>query len=213
MKSIIKSFWNALLEILIYLKNVFKFMLISAMVIAVSLFGAVKADAASLTVTNSYANCRSNPGAGNAYLGRVYRGESYEILGKGKAPNGKLWYQTPRGWVCSSFVRVEGAGTDKKVESNNYVLLGTYYVTGYCKNCNYPRNSLATASGNNATVGKTVAMKGLPFGTRVYIEDIGERVVEDRGVGAGVVDVFCANCVDERKITGYKKVYLMERGQ
>ena len=174
------------------------------------LFSAAKADAATLIVTNSYANCRSNPGASNAYLGRVYRGEKYEILAQGKAPNGKLWYRTSRGWVCSSFVKVNSdhiADAGKKVENNNRVLLGTYYVTGYCKNCNYPRNSLATASGNNATVGKTVAMKGLPFGTRVYIEGIGERVVEDRGVGSGKVDVFCFCCADERKITGYRKVY------
>lgn len=208
MKYIIKSLWNALLEILIYLKDVFKFMLIGAMVIAVSLFGAAKADAASLTVTNSYANCRSNPGAGNDYLGRVYRGEKYEIMGQGKAPNGKLWYRTSRGWVCSSFVRVEDEHfTDTITQNSNRVLLGTYYVTGYCKRCNSPKNSLATASGRKATVGRTVAMRGLPFGTRIYIEGIGERIVEDRGVGSGKVDVFCACCADERKITGYRKVY------
>ena len=185
--------------------------LLTAAAFGAILISAAHADAASLTVTNSYANCRSNPGAGNAYLGRVYCGEEYDILAQGKAPNGKLWYKTPRGWVCSSFVRVEDEHfTDTKTQNSNHVLLGTYYVTGYCKKCNSPKNSLATASGRNATVGRTVAMKGLPFGTRVYIEGIGERIVEDRGVGAGVVDVFCANCADERKITGYRKVYRIE---
>jgi len=192
------------------MKNMIKIVLLSAAAFGAIFFSAAKADAASLTITNSYANCRSNPGASNAYLGRVYKGENYDILAQGKAPNGKLWYQTPRGWVCSSFVRVEDnhiTDADKKIESSNRVLLGTYYVTGYCRKCNYPKNSLATASGRNATVGRTVAMKGLPFGTRIYIEGIGERVVEDRGVGSGKVDVFCVNCADERKITGYRKVY------
>ena len=192
------------------MKNVIKIALLSVAAFGAITLGAAKADAASLTITNGYANCRSNPGASNAYLGKVYRGEKYEILAQEKAPNGKLWYKTPRGWVCSSFVRVKDehfADTSKTLDSNNHVLLGTYYITGYCKKCNSPKNSLATASGRDATVGRTVAMKGLPFGTRVYIEGIGERVVEDRGVGSGKVDVFCANCSDERKITGYRKVY------
>lgn len=188
------------------IKTILRAAIITTAALGAIFFGAAKADAANLTITNSYANCRSNPGASNAYLGRVYRGERYEILAQGKAPNGKLWYKTPRGWVCSSFVRVDD-DTSKTLESNNRVLLGTYYITGYCSTCNTPRNSFQTASGKKATVGRTVAMKGLPFGTRVFIEGIGERIVEDRGVGYGKVDVFCANCSDEQKITGYRKVY------
>lgn len=187
-------------------KTIFRAAIITTAALGAIILGTAKADAATLTVTNSYANCRSNPGAGNAYLGRVYRSESYEILAQGKAPNGKLWYKTPRGWVCSSFVRVRDADIDKKVESKREYL-GNYYITGYCAACNSPRNSYATASGRKATVGRTVAMKGLPFGTRIYIEGIGERIIEDRGVGSGKVDVFCANCADERKITGHRKVY------
>ena len=187
-----------------WIKPILRAVIITAAALSAITFGAVKADAASLTVTNSYANCRSNPGAGNAYLGKVYRGESYDVLAQGKAPNGKLWYQTSRGWVCSSFVRVE---QEHFADAGKMVYLGEYRVTGYCAACNSPRNSYQTASGKRATVGHTVAMKGLPFGTRVYIEGIGERVVEDRGVGDSKVDVFCANCADERKITGYRKVY------
>ena len=190
------------------IKSILRAAIITTAAFGAILIGAARADAATLTVTNSYANCRSNPGAGNTYLGRVYRGESYEVLAQGKAPNGKLWYQTSRGWVCSSFVRVEDEHfADTKTQNSNRVLLGTYHVTGYCKRCNSPKNSLATASGRKATVGRTVAMKGLPFGTRVYIEGIGERIVEDRGVGSGKVDVFCSCCADERKITGRRKVY------
>lgn len=188
---------------------------------AIAMFAAVifaaGASAQSLTVTNSYANCRSKAGANNAYLGRVYQGESYAILGSAKAPNGRLWYKIRKNgvdcFVCSSFVRVvpDTNKAAKTPQSANKRLLGRYYITGYCAACNTPRNSRITASGKTATVGRTVAMKGLPFGTRVYIEGIGERIVEDRGVGTGKVDVFCANCAAERKITGYRNVYIIEQ--
>ena len=47
-----------------------------------------------------------------------------------------------------------------------------------------------TASGTYATAGRTVAMNGVPFGTRVII-DGEEYVVEDRGnLGSNVIDVF-----------------------
>lgn len=177
---------------------------------------AASASAQTLTVTNEYANCRSRAGQNNAYLGRVYRGETYTINGSAKAPNGKLWYKIKHDgkdcYICSSFVRVnaDAPKAPKAAQSASKRLLGRYYVTGYCKKCNNPSNSLATASGRTATVGRTVAMKGLPFGTRVYIEGIGERIVEDRGVGAGKVDVFCVNCAAERKITGYRNVYIIK---
>lgn len=186
-----------------------------AILLTAAIFAA-GASAQSLTITNDYANCRSKAGANNAYLGRVYQGESYTILGSAKAPNGKLWYKIRKNgadcFVCSSFVRVvpDMPTPLKSAQSANRRLLGRYYITGYCAACNTPRNSRITASGKTATVGRTVAMKGLPFGARVYIEGIGERVVEDRGVGAGKVDVFCANCAAERKITGYKNVYILE---
>lgn len=54
--------------------------------------------------------------------------------------------------------------------------LGTFEMTAYewtgnpCANGNYPE------------VGYTVACNSLPLGTTVYIEGVGYRVVEDRGV-------------------------------
>lgn len=63
--------------------------------------------------------------------------------------------------------------------------VGTYELTAYtwtgdpCANGQYP------------TSGYTVACNSLPLGTRVYIEGIGERVVEDTGgMGGGVVDIY-----------------------
>lgn len=75
-------------------------------------------------------------------------------------------------------------------------LLGTYRIYAYCPctKCTgkYPGSTGygVTSSGAKANEGTTVAMAGLPFGTKIYIEGIGERVVQDRGVGKGIVDIY-----------------------
>lgn len=50
-----------------------------------------------------------------------------------------------------------------------------------CQVTAYEWDGTACANGNYPTTGYTVACNSLPLGTRVYIEGIGERVVEDRG--------------------------------
>ena len=58
-----------------------------------------------------------------------------------------------------------------------------YVITAYChcvKCCG--KTDGITASGEKATEGVTVAMdKSMPFGTKVYIDGVGERIVQDRG--------------------------------
>ena len=47
------------------------------------------------------------------------------------------------------------------------------------------------ANGNYPTVGYTCASNYYPLGTRLWIEGIGERVVEDTGgMGMNVVDIY-----------------------
>lgn len=59
-----------------------------------------------------------------------------------------------------------------------------------------------TASGTHAEVGRTVACNTLPFGTVVWIDGIGERVVEDRGGMRGnVIDVLCHDHAECAAIT------------
>lgn len=73
------------------------------------------------------------------------------------------------------------------------VYLGRYNITGYdlCVKCCGKTDGI-TASGAVATVGRTAAAAGLPFGTRVWIDGIGERTIEDRGGMRGnVIDVLC----------------------
>jgi len=92
------------------------------------------------------------------------------------------------------------------------VYAGRYYITGYdtCARCCGKTDGI-TASGAAAAVGRTVAMNGVPFGTRLYIEGIGERVVEDRGgMSAQTIDVLCADHPACYAITGWYDVYWIE---
>ena len=62
------------------------------------------------------------------------------------------------------------------------------------------------ANGNYPTAGYTVACNTLPFGTKIYIEGWGYRVVEDRGGMPGNgVDLF-VNTVEEAKQIGRQSV-------
>lgn len=90
--------------------------------------------------------------------------------------------------------------------------LGTYWITGYdtCAQCCGKTDGI-TASGTQATVGATCAAT-LPFGTILYIEGIGVRVVEDRGVGDGCIDVVCADHAACYAITGWYDVWTITEG-
>lgn len=77
---------------------------------------------------------------------------------------------------------------------------GTCKLTAYCpcylccgKYPDDPGYGL-TASGEMAQEGITIAMDKLPFGTRVYIENVGIRVVQDRGgaIKGNRIDIFCS---------------------
>ena len=91
--------------------------------------------------------------------------------------------------------------------------LGTYYITGYdiCYSCCGKIDGI-TASGAKATVGRTIAApSNFPFGTRLYIDGIGERVVEDRGgsISGQRLDILCNNHSECYAITGYYDVYII----
>lgn len=71
------------------------------------------------------------------------------------------------------------------------VSLGEYRISAYCpcEKCCLKSDGI-TASGTKATPNRTVAVDGIPFGTRLLI-DGNEYVVEDRvGSGKRLVDVF-----------------------
>lgn len=63
----------------------------------------------------------------------------------------------------------------RKKEEARRTHIGEFYITAYAATGN------PCANGNYPTVGKTIACNSLPMGTKVYIEGVGERIVEDRG--------------------------------
>lgn len=79
----------------------------------------------------------------------------------------------------------------KKEEEPELVSLGVYKISAYCpcvKCCG--KTDGITASGVKASPNRTVAVDGIPFGTRLLI-DGNEYIVEDRvGSGKRLIDVF-----------------------
>ena len=106
------------------------------------------------------------------------------------------------------------------------IYLGLYWVTGYdlCVHCcgiwsaEHPRWQgtdyvQTTASGVPNCVGVTIATgTEFAFGARLYIEGVGERTVQDRGVGNGCIDVLCHNHDECADVTGWREVWLLKGG-
>ena len=94
--------------------------------------------------------------------------------------------------------------------------IGRFRITGYdcCVACCGKSDGI-TASGTTATVGRTcAASKDFAFGTRLYIEGLGERVVEDRGgFAANTIDVLCEDHAECYSITGFYDVYIVKEAQ
>lgn len=90
--------------------------------------------------------------------------------------------------------------------------LGKFRLTSYCA-CSICCGSWSggpTASGTVPTAGRTVAMGGVPFGTKLLINGH-IYIVEDRGTAYGHVDIF-SNSHSEALAFGskYADVYLVE---
>lgn len=78
-----------------------------------------------------------------------------------------------------------------------------FTITAYAVGCDVRPNSL-TAAGIPPVVGFTVAADPtiLPLGSRVWIEDLGERMVHDTGgkVRGRKLDVFMGTCKEAWRI-------------
>jgi len=87
--------------------------------------------------------------------------------------------------------------------------LGEFKVYAYYRG----PNGQLTATGTTCSEGRTVAADFgvLPAGTRIYIEDVGERTVEDCGVSGQTLDLFMADkaaCIQWGK--QYREVWVIE---
>jgi hypothetical protein len=106
--------------------------------------------------------------------------------------------------------------TDAAVVTNPYRYIGIHQIYGYVPTDPYQcgkkpgaANIGIGASGEYIIPGRDVAMPGLPFGTRIFIVGIGERIVNDRGVPKGVVDVACETNAECYATTSRRAVYVI----
>lgn len=126
-------------------------------------------------------------------------------------------YAEDTSWELNAIPSRSGARTNALNDSVSIPqkrYLGSFRITGYdtCSRCCGKCDGV-TASGTQATVGRTCAASAdLPFGTRLWIEGIGERIVEDRGgaIKGNRIDVLCANHPDCYAVTGTYEVYVLE---
>ena len=103
--------------------------------------------------------------------------------------NNKTWakvkYDNHKGYCVASYL--DDIEIKENESGKRMILLGRWHITAYTHtgyNC---------ANGNYPTAGYTIAHNSLPFGTKVYIEGLGYRTVEDRGpayLGTSWCDVF-----------------------
>lgn len=111
--------------------------------------------------------------------------------------------------TSSSSAPASSAESSSGSTSGSY--LGRFKLTAYCpcaKCCG--KSDGITASGTKATAGRTVAMGGLPLGTKIRINGV-VYTVEDRGTVYGHVDIF-KNSHSEALAFGvkYADVYLVD---
>ena len=84
-----------------------------------------------------------------------------------------------------------GGSQDQQTgQSSGNTYLGRFRLTGYCPcvQCCGKSDGI-TASGTKATAGRTVAMGGVPLGTKLLINGV-VYIVEDRGTSYSHVDIF-----------------------
>lgn len=87
-------------------------------------------------------------------------------------------------------VQQEDSQNESQQDNSQGKYLGKFTLTGYC-NCEKcgGHSSGLTASGTTPVQGRTIAMGGVPFGTKLLING-NVYTVEDRGVPYGHVDIF-----------------------
>lgn len=97
--------------------------------------------------------------------------------------------EEPSEEVCSDYVEFSNSGYVGMEYIGDWTV--TFYCTDHCCNGQYT----GTASGAPLTPWRTAACTALPFGTVVYIEGVGQFVIEDTGVSGNWIDC----CVDSHQ--------------
>lgn len=106
-------------------------------------------------------------------------------------------------------------GEINNLKTKQVEFVGTFKITYYCacEDCCGKTNGI-TASGIKVQEGVTVAADTsiLPFGTKIYIQGIGERIVQDRGgaIKGNIIDVYVSSHEQIPSVgTHYTNVWLV----
>ena len=115
------------------------------------------------------------------------------------------------GWLLVEYDGDEGVMSAEWLSlddpADGWTYLGSWHLTGYCW------TGYRCADGSWPTAGYSLAHNTLPFGTRLYIQGLGERTVTDRGpgyLGSEWADIFMGSyseCVSWG--SQYKDVWLI----
>lgn len=101
----------------------------------------------------------------------------------------------------SNLVELKERQLELQEKADKYEYIGDYKLTGYCPcySCSEGYGS-NTASGVRAKEGITVAVdrRKIPLGTKIYIEGVGERIVQDVGgaIKGNKLDIYVENHSD-----------------
>lgn len=132
-------------------------------------------------------------------------GEVMDVLPFGSEVAGEIdlgWMRLEQGgYVCAEYLQATDPLEDME-------LLGEWRVTAYAY------TGSPCANGNYPSAGHTIACNSLPFGTKVMIEGVGIRTVEDRGpawLGDSWCDLYLGSVADCIQWGDqYRKVWVVE---
>ena len=177
-----------------------KLMMILATVVTMAAPIAANADMSEITkmyvTADSGLNIRTEGNVDSEKLSAIPYGTEVEIQ-EIKDDWARIIYEEREAYMCAEWLsetkpEPKVVETKKKTSEN---VTSTYYgncrITFYC-NCSKCCGSWSggpTASGAMPSTGRTVAMSGLPFGTKVSING-SVYTVEDRGVSGNAVDIY-----------------------
>ena len=108
----------------------------------------------------------------------------------------RVLYNEKECYVNSKYLSEEKVEVNKEQTNNsssNGSYLGNYKITHYCA-CNKCSSGTGiTASGTQATVGRTVACNSLSFGTKVIINGNTYTIEDTGGMNGNTIDIFVSS--------------------
>ena len=174
-------------------------------------------------VTASALNCRVEPTTKSSVITVYPRNTVLTILGS----NEDSWYKVTdgrvQGWCHKNYIKITNTSIvetpiTETTSGTNMRYIGNFKLTGYCPcyKCSEGYGS-NTATGVRAQEGVTIAVdpRIIPYGTKVYIENVGYRIAQDCGgaIKHKKIDIYVSNhkdCYKNEYNQKSAKVYIVE---